>query len=202
MLHIFTLERSGKAENTETRGKSTKTKEWHAKKTNSILMMLEKIWFVVYEIILSNILHAGDGKTHCIVEKLKGTHQSQQVTIAVNEAFSYMTAIEKLSSLPSDQNGCKIFFNFTVVPPLVSFFCHWTIIPFLASCCYAGNFLYTEFQVSTHDTENAQYYELMKKVGWFFFDLLVLGYVEDPSSGKSFYFPANLSWNLFIEVHD
>ena len=84
--------------------------------------MLEKIWFVVYEIILSNILHAGDGKTHYIVEKLKGTHQSQQVTIAVNEAFSYMTAIEKLSSLPSDQNGCKIFFNFTVVPPLVSFF--------------------------------------------------------------------------------
>ena len=44
------------------------------------------------------------------------------------------------------------------------------------------------------------YHELINKVGWFFFDLLVLGYVEDPSSGKSFHFPANLSWKLFIEV--
>ena len=69
-----------------------------------------------------DILYAGDGKTHYIVEKLKGTHQSHQVIIAINEAFSYMTAIEKLSSLPSDHNGCAIFFNFTVVPPLVSCF--------------------------------------------------------------------------------
>ena len=55
------------------------------------------------------------------------------------------------------------------------------------------------FQESTHDI-TSPYYELMKQVGWFFFDLLVLGYVEDPSSGKSFHFPANLSWKLFIEV--
>ena len=100
-----------------------KMKEWHAKKLITyVLMMVEKIWLMVYEICQKvNILHAGDGKTHYIFEKLRGTPQSQQVTIAVNEGFSYMTAIEKLSSLPSDQGGCTIFFNFTVVPPLVSF---------------------------------------------------------------------------------
>ena len=55
------------------------------------------------------------------------------------------------------------------------------------------------FQDSTPD-KKSPYHELMSKVGWFFFDLLVLGYVEDPSSGKSFHFPANHSWKLFIEV--
>ena len=55
------------------------------------------------------------------------------------------------------------------------------------------------FQDSTPD-RRSPYHELMNKVGWFFFDLLVLGYVEDPSSGKSFHFPANRSWKLFIEV--
>ena len=55
------------------------------------------------------------------------------------------------------------------------------------------------FQDSTPD-KKSPYHELMNKVGWFFFDLLVLGYVEDPSSGKSFHFPANHSWKLFIEV--
>jgi len=41
---------------------------------------------------------------------------------------------------------------------------------------------------------------LITEIGWFFFDLLILGYAEDPSSGKSFHLPAGLSWNFFIEI--
>lgn len=38
------------------------------------------------------------------------------------------------------------------------------------------------------------------KIGWFFFDLLLLGYVEDPPTGLSFSFSLDTSWNLYIEV--
>lgn len=69
---------------------------------------------------LFSYLFAGDGKTHYITEQLKSISQPHKVIIAVNEAFTYMTAIEKLCSLPSDKNGCAIFFNFTVLPPPVS----------------------------------------------------------------------------------
>jgi len=62
----------------------------------------------------------GDGKTHYIAEKLKHIPQSHQVTIAINEAFTYLAAVEKVSSLPVDEKGCTIFFNFTVLPPIVS----------------------------------------------------------------------------------
>ena len=44
------------------------------------------------------------------------------------------------------------------------------------------------------------YHQLMSEVGWFFFNLLILGYVEDPTTGKSFHFPGGLSWALYIEV--
>ena len=40
----------------------------------------------------------------------------------------------------------------------------------------------------------------MKGVRWFFFELLILGYVEDPATGLSFHSPAGLSWALYIEV--
>jgi len=60
----------------------------------------------------------GDGKTHYIVEKLKAIPPSQQVTIAVNEAFTYLAAIEKLRSLPVDGKRCTMFFNFTVLVSL------------------------------------------------------------------------------------
>ena len=69
---------------------------------------------------LFSYLFAGDGKTHYITEQLKSISQPHKVIIAVNEAFTYMNAIEKLCSLPSDKNGCAIFFNFTVLPPPVS----------------------------------------------------------------------------------
>jgi len=71
-------------------------------------------------LMLSTCLFAGDGKTHYIIEMLKGIPQSHQVIIAINEAFTYMTAIEKLCSLPSDEIGCAVFFNFTLLPPVVS----------------------------------------------------------------------------------
>ncbi len=40
----------------------------------------------------------------------------------------------------------------------------------------------------------------MKEVGWFFFDLLFLCYVEDPATGMSFQFPGGLSWAVYVEV--
>lgn len=40
----------------------------------------------------------------------------------------------------------------------------------------------------------------MEVVNWFFFDLLILGYVEDPTSGESFRLPGGLSSAIFIEV--
>ena len=40
----------------------------------------------------------------------------------------------------------------------------------------------------------------MMKVGWFFFDLLFLCYVEDPATGMSFQIPGGLSWAVYVEV--
>ena len=40
----------------------------------------------------------------------------------------------------------------------------------------------------------------MEVIGWFFFDLLILGYVEDPATGKSFRIPGGLEWAIYIEV--
>ncbi len=62
----------------------------------------------------------GNGKTHYINEKLKLADKEHQVTIAVNEAFSTVSAIEKLHSLPRNTKHCAIFFNFTILPPVVS----------------------------------------------------------------------------------
>ena len=40
----------------------------------------------------------------------------------------------------------------------------------------------------------------MDVIAWFFFDLLVLGYVEDPDTGLSFRIPGGLEWAVYIEV--
>ena len=40
----------------------------------------------------------------------------------------------------------------------------------------------------------------MEMIGWFFFDLFVLGYVEDQESGLSFCFPGDLAWAIYVEV--
>jgi hypothetical protein len=65
-------------------------------------------------------LSPGNGKTHYINEKLKTTAETHRVTIAVNEAFSTVNAIEKLCTLPRNAEKCTIFFNFTILPPVVS----------------------------------------------------------------------------------
>ena len=42
----------------------------------------------------------------------------------------------------------------------------------------------------------------MEVIGWFFFDLLILGYVEDPVTGNSFRIPGGLEWAIYIEVNN
>lgn len=39
-------------------------------------------------------------------------------------------------------------------------------------------------------------------IGWFFFDLLLLGYVEDPSTGISFCSIEERELEIYIEVHN
>lgn len=48
--------------------------------------------------------------------------------------------------------------------------------------------------------ERLNYRELIGKIGWFFFDLFILGYVEDPVSGTSFRLPGGVSWAVYVEV--
>lgn len=42
---------------------------------------------------------------------------------------------------------------------------------------------------------------LMDKIGWFMFELLVLGYIQDQHTGVSFSAPRIEKWKVFIEVH-
>ena len=55
-------------------------------------------------------------------------------------------------------------------------------------------------QESVDVSERDRYRELMEVIGWFFFDLLILGYVEDPDTGLSFRMPGDLAWAIYIEV--
>ena len=48
--------------------------------------------------------------------------------------------------------------------------------------------------------ERNHYHEIMEVVSWFFFDLLLLGYVEDPNTGLSFCIPRGLGWSIYAEV--
>ena len=56
---------------------------------------------------------AGDGKTHYIKGQL--SRSPLCCIIAVNEAFTPLSAIRKLRHLPSEQPDCAIFFNFTLL---------------------------------------------------------------------------------------
>ena len=115
--------------------------------------------------------YAGDGKTHYIRQQLA---QSQaHLTIAVNEAFTPLNAINCLNTLPHNISNCAVFFNFTLM-------------------LYHG--------VEQDKKESLYPQELMETIGWFFFNLLVLGYVEDPSTGASFRFPGGQEWAIYIEV--
>ena len=55
-------------------------------------------------------------------------------------------------------------------------------------------------QESVAESERTRYRELMDVIGWFFFDLFLLGFVEDPTTGQSFRLPGGLQWAVFIEV--
>lgn len=50
------------------------------------------------------------------------------------------------------------------------------------------------------EIERSSYSELIEMIRWFFFDLLLLGYIEDFTTGLSFCFPKGLDWAVFIEV--
>ena len=62
----------------------------------------------------------GDGKTYYIKQRLQRSPAS--VTISVNEAFTPVNAIEKLRTLPVNEKDCAVFFNFTLLPPGVSYY--------------------------------------------------------------------------------
>lgn len=72
-------------------------------------------------ILVHNTVLTGIGKTHYVHEEvLKVVPRELQVTIPVNEAFSTTYAIEKLRKLPYGAEKCVVFFNFTILQPLVS----------------------------------------------------------------------------------
>lgn len=60
----------------------------------------------------------GNGKTHYIKKQLAKC--SDQLTIAINEAFTPLGAITRLRSLPLYNENIGLFFNFTILPPEVS----------------------------------------------------------------------------------
>ena len=55
-------------------------------------------------------------------------------------------------------------------------------------------------QDSVENSERYHYQEFVQMIGWFFFDLFLLGYVEDPDTGLSFRLPGGLQWKVYIEV--
>lgn len=63
-------------------------------------------------------IKTGNGKTHYIKKQLAKC--TEQITIAINEAFSLSNAISKLRSVSFSKDNVGIFFNFTVLPPGVS----------------------------------------------------------------------------------
>lgn len=60
--------------------------------------------------------------------------------------------------------------------------------------------LIVQFQNDTEKAERDQYSKLIETVGWFFFDLFILGYVEDPPTGWSFRFPGGMQLAVYVEV--
>ena len=57
-------------------------------------------------------VHAGDGKTHYIREKLLECRDSScRCTIVINETFTPKSVIERLQKLP--RKDCSVHFNIT-----------------------------------------------------------------------------------------
>ena len=55
----------------------------------------------------------GNGKTHYIKKQLNNC--SEQITIAINEAFTPLNTIKRLRSLPLHMKNVGLFFNFTIL---------------------------------------------------------------------------------------
>ena len=62
-----------------------------------------------------HFLTAGVGKTYYISKQLANC---RSVTVAVNESFKPIKAIQRLHVLPRDEKNCAIFFNFNLIPPV------------------------------------------------------------------------------------
>ena len=115
--------------------------------------------------------YAGDGKTHYIRQQL--AQSTAHLTIAMNEAFTPLNAINSLNTLPHNTSNCAIYFNFTLLM----------------------------YHRTEQDKKEFLYpHQLMETIERFFFNFLVLGYVEDPSTGASFRFPGGQKWAIYIEV--
>lgn len=71
----------------------------------------------------------------------------------------------------------------------------WTILFFVIV-----DMTLTNLQDSVVESERNRYDELLAVIGWFFFDLFVLRYVEDSNTGLSFRLPGGLEWAIYIEV--
>ncbi len=61
---------------------------------------------------------AGDGKTHYIENQMRQC--SECLRVAVNEAFTPLSTIQKLAGMEFDDSEPAVFFNFTLLPPGVS----------------------------------------------------------------------------------
>ena len=130
---------------------------------------------------------------------------------------------------PPNKEKCAIFFNFTVLPPgvrgerrgrrgvglqfLVAMHANSTVV-YRVRFRYHGPlfllhlsfpFLFPLFfifpsQESVDESELVRHQQLMEVIGWFFFDLLMLGYVEDSNTGLSFCIPRRRAWAIYVEV--
>ena len=56
------------------------------------------------------------------------------------------------------------------------------------------------FQATTAPGDKAKHNTLMDTLAWFFFKLLVFGYVEDLETGMAFQLPGGLHRKIFVEV--
>ena len=86
------------------------------------------------------------------------------------------------------------------------------------SCVHTGGWFFNHLQLSApvcfcshhhfkcpegedrQSAEHVSYGRLIEVIGWFFFDLHILGYVEDKDTGLSFHLPGGLGWLVYVEV--
>jgi hypothetical protein len=137
---------------------------------------------------------AGCGKSHQIHLEVEGKCP-HFVEIAVNEAFCIQDAIMKLRTLPKVEH-CAIIFNFTMTSPHVIVGKKGKGQQSLEATTEQTEYTADSFDVAMQELYNQR----IEGVRWFFFSLLILGYVEEANCGMSFQFPTGLSWRIYVEV--